>query len=110
MSAFGPKRTSLVAPHMSAFRGKADMTLSRESAFDRCGGISERRCRLNYEGSLEINNVVIPNPVQIKSRQIGITVPKTTLAGSHLGSAYPFHILFLYKYGSLKLSFILLVR
>ena len=24
-SAFGPKRTSLVAPHMSAFRGKADM-------------------------------------------------------------------------------------
>src|SRR5215467_12337693 len=27
MSAFGPKRTSLVAPHMSAFRGKADMTV-----------------------------------------------------------------------------------
>jgi hypothetical protein len=27
MSAFGPKRTSLVAPHMSAFGGKADMTL-----------------------------------------------------------------------------------
>jgi len=26
MSAFGPKRTSLVAPHMSAFGGKADMT------------------------------------------------------------------------------------
>jgi len=25
MSAIGPKRTSLVAPHMSAFRGKADM-------------------------------------------------------------------------------------
>jgi len=25
MSAFGPKRTSLVAPHMSAFGGKADM-------------------------------------------------------------------------------------
>jgi hypothetical protein len=24
MSAFGPKRTSLVAPHMSAFGGKAD--------------------------------------------------------------------------------------
>jgi len=24
-SAFGPKRTSLVAPHMSAFGGKADM-------------------------------------------------------------------------------------
>src|SRR5262249_36248284 len=29
MSAFGPKRTSLVAPHMSAFRGKADMTVCR---------------------------------------------------------------------------------
>jgi hypothetical protein len=34
MSAYGPKRTSLVAPHMSAFGGKADMaycgnTLSR---------------------------------------------------------------------------------
>jgi hypothetical protein len=25
MSAFGPKRTSLAAPHMSAFGGKADM-------------------------------------------------------------------------------------
>ena len=25
MSAFGPKRTSLVAPHMSAFGGKADI-------------------------------------------------------------------------------------
>jgi hypothetical protein len=33
MSAFGPKRTSLVAPHMSAFGGKADMTLMRKSAF-----------------------------------------------------------------------------
>jgi hypothetical protein len=27
MSAFGPKRTSLIALHMSAFGGKADMTL-----------------------------------------------------------------------------------
>src|SRR5262252_7886065 len=27
MSAFGPKRTSLVAPHMSAFGGKADVPL-----------------------------------------------------------------------------------
>jgi hypothetical protein len=27
MSAFGPKQTSLVAPHMSAFGGEADMTL-----------------------------------------------------------------------------------
>ena len=26
MSAFGPKRTSLVAPHMSAFGGKAHVT------------------------------------------------------------------------------------
>jgi|SRR5262245_12087149 len=29
MSAIGPKRTSLVAPHMSAFGGKADMALCR---------------------------------------------------------------------------------
>ena len=28
MSAFGPKRTSLVAPHMSAFGGEADMTFA----------------------------------------------------------------------------------
>jgi hypothetical protein len=27
MSAFGPKRTSPVAPHMSAFEGQADMTV-----------------------------------------------------------------------------------
>src|SRR5512132_1608224 len=27
MSAIGPKRTSLAAPHMSAFGGKADMTV-----------------------------------------------------------------------------------
>jgi hypothetical protein len=32
MSAIGPLRTSLGAPHMSAFGGKADMTLLRESA------------------------------------------------------------------------------
>jgi hypothetical protein len=64
----------------------------------------------NYEGNLDIKNVVIPNPVQIKSRQIGIIVPKIILAGSHLGSAYSFHNLFFSKYGSLNLSFILLVR
>src|SRR5262252_3121366 len=29
MSAFGPKQTSLVALHMSAFGGKADMTVCR---------------------------------------------------------------------------------
>jgi hypothetical protein len=28
MSAFGPKRTSLAAPHMSAFGGKADIKLT----------------------------------------------------------------------------------
>ena len=33
MSAFGPKRTSLAAPHMSAFGGKADMTICDMSAF-----------------------------------------------------------------------------
>ena len=34
MSAIGPKRTSLVAPHMSAFGGKADMTI--------CGNLLSR--------------------------------------------------------------------
>jgi len=28
MSAFGPKRTSPVAPHMSAFGGKADISIA----------------------------------------------------------------------------------
>ena len=35
MSAFGTKRTSLVAPHMSAFGGKADMPFALQmSAYD----------------------------------------------------------------------------
>jgi len=35
MSAIGPKRTSLVAPHMSAFGGEADITLTlKMSAYD----------------------------------------------------------------------------
>jgi len=35
MSAIGPKRTSLAAPHMSAFGGKADMTFRGAlSAYD----------------------------------------------------------------------------
>jgi hypothetical protein len=33
MSAIGPKRTSLVAPHMSAFGAKADMAICGMSAF-----------------------------------------------------------------------------
>ena len=32
MSAIGPKRTSLVAPHMSAFGGKADIHVSVQAA------------------------------------------------------------------------------
>ena len=35
MSAFGTKRTSLVAPHMSAIGGKADMAFALQmSAYD----------------------------------------------------------------------------
>src|SRR5262249_935508 len=71
MSAFGPKRTSVVAPHMSAFGGKADMTgcgclLSRSllgvkgtwliaahmSAYDpkrTCASLNERK-RNSYDG------------------------------------------------------------
>ena len=92
MSAFGTKRTCQSLSAMSAFGSKADIAKDP-----------------NYEGNLDIKNVVIPNPVQIKSRQIGIIVPKIILAGSHLGSAYSFHNLFFSKYGSLNLSFILLV-
>jgi hypothetical protein len=33
MSAIGTKRTSLIAAHMSAFRGKADMVFCGKSAF-----------------------------------------------------------------------------
>jgi hypothetical protein len=33
MSAIGPNRTSQVAPHMSAFGGKTDMTICGMSAF-----------------------------------------------------------------------------
>jgi hypothetical protein len=33
MSAIGPKQTSLVALHMSAFGGKADMAIATMSAF-----------------------------------------------------------------------------
>jgi hypothetical protein len=33
MSAIGPKQTSIAAPHMSAFGGKADMTFCGKSAF-----------------------------------------------------------------------------
>jgi len=32
MSAFGPKRTSQVAPHMSAFGGKADIAIIRKAS------------------------------------------------------------------------------
>src|SRR5262245_19534164 len=38
MSAYGPKRTSLVAPHMSAFEGKADMTICA-CQLDGCNGL-----------------------------------------------------------------------
>jgi len=73
MSASDPKRTSLF--------------LGENSANDRCRSIPSDDVIANYDGNLDINSVVIPNPIQIKSRQIGITVPKTILAGSHLGSA-----------------------
>ena len=36
MSAFGPKRTSLVAPHMSAFGGKADIVIALQNV---CNGL-----------------------------------------------------------------------
>jgi hypothetical protein len=43
MSAIGPKRTSLVAPHMSAFGGKADMALCGNSLLRSLLGV-KRTC------------------------------------------------------------------
>ena len=37
MSAFGPKRTYLAAPHMSAFGGKADMEMTTYSTLGKSG-------------------------------------------------------------------------
>jgi hypothetical protein len=49
MSAIGPKRTSLVAPHMSAFEGKADMTICGMSAFAvAIGGKADMTCCAAY--------------------------------------------------------------
>jgi hypothetical protein len=53
MSAIGPKRTSLVAPHMSAFEGKADMAFPH-SAFDpRKRPFAVTLSPLNWGDSLE---------------------------------------------------------
>ena len=51
MSAFGPKRTSTSAPHMSAFGGKADMTfcgipLLRSLLVVKRTGLVHRTCPL----------------------------------------------------------------
>jgi hypothetical protein len=43
MSAIGPKRTSLVATHMSAFGGKADIALFHRHAGERESGGNVRR-------------------------------------------------------------------
>jgi hypothetical protein len=53
MSAIGPKRTSLVAPHMSAFGGKADMMfyVLRMSAFAvAIGAKADMACCSAYVG------------------------------------------------------------
>jgi hypothetical protein len=45
MSAIGPKQTSQVAPHISAFEGKADVTLCGKSAFAvTIGGKADMGC------------------------------------------------------------------
>src|SRR5262245_46496401 len=42
MSAFGPKRTSLVAPHMSAFGGKADIVARARHPRRKCLSLRQR--------------------------------------------------------------------
>jgi hypothetical protein len=53
MSAYGPKRTSLVALHMSAFGGKADMTLSGNSLSRSLLGL-KRTCPLLTQADIAI--------------------------------------------------------
>jgi hypothetical protein len=43
MSAIGPKRTSVVAPHMSAFGGKADIALTPHFSWRRGRCMAGRR-------------------------------------------------------------------
>jgi hypothetical protein len=49
MSAIGPKQTSLAAPHMSAFGGKADMVIALRAA-----GAGEA------EGGLDLQRLLWP--------------------------------------------------
>ena len=60
MSAFGTKRTFLFAPHMSAFRGKADMTI--------------RRCLL-------LRSLLGVKRTSLCAAQMSANDPKRTLAG-----------------------------
>jgi hypothetical protein len=51
MSASGPKQTWMNAPHMSAFGGKADMTICGMSAFAvAIGGKADMTCCAAYIG------------------------------------------------------------
>jgi hypothetical protein len=56
MSAFGPKQTSLVAPHMSDFGGKADMDM--KSIDGRCPSRFKIRHRLLAAPAPSANSVI----------------------------------------------------
>src|SRR5262245_20496763 len=48
MSAIGPKRTFLVAPHMSAFGGKADMPIASKFPLMTQSGLCHRECEVPH--------------------------------------------------------------
>src|SRR5262245_53064513 len=69
MSAYGPKRTSLVAPHMSAFEGKADITIAPQNV--RCRPMLSKK---DFEGGLRailIQNLFQTRKIDSKSQHRG---------------------------------------
>ena len=70
MSAFGTKRTSLVAPHMSAFGGKADMTIVANGFY----AATRRRAETNgadYEPILTASTKNLGDRVEVRIRDNG---------------------------------------
>jgi len=83
MSAFGPKRTSLVALHMSAFGGKADMTLCGNLLSRSLLGV-KRTCRFAMQMSAF-------DPKRTWKVIVSITVIMLLTASARLGTKAALH-------------------
>ena len=59
-SAIGPKQTSLVAVHMSAFRGKADMKLKAHGGREK--GLRERKINRRRPAQIKNHNIAGASP------------------------------------------------